>query len=296
MAHKSIRELTAELDRQLLSPADRLVPVKLEVRSHEGETLYVVGGLWDTIAQEYVDAPCEAHVVYLKKSQLEMGRAIGRYIEQRRAGDDARAALMMAIGNRGGGKTFICGGVLMVSLALAFPGRWMIGVSITAKQNRELKTAIDMCVPRRDPQNADAPGWITQDVTDPRDPHTLFITGSTVLWLTARNPKALRQALLPFEHVLVNEGQDQAEVVFTNAIHAVRSRRHGGRCDQPAAGRRRRLGRHPLSGPRGRQQRRPHVRPRQQGQRRRQPADAGQDQAAHGDGQPGRRRTPTPTE
>lgn len=213
MAHQSIRDLTADLDRQLLS-ADHYVATKLEVQSHEGETLFVVGGLWDCTAGRFVDGPCAAHVVKLKKSQLEMGRAIARYIEQRRAGDDARAALMLAIGNRGGGKTFICGGILMVALALAFPGCWQIGISITAKQNRELKTAIQMVAP---------PEWITQDVTDPRDPSTEFITGSTILWLTARNPKALRQALLPFELVLINEGQDQAEVVFTNAIHAVRS-------------------------------------------------------------------------
>jgi hypothetical protein len=222
MAHKSIRELTAELDRQLLSPADRLVPVKLEVRSHEGETLYVVGGLWDTIAQEYVDAPCEAHVVYLKKSQLEMGRAIGRYIEQRRAGDDSRAALMMAIGNRGGGKTFIgrlADGVARPGVPGPLDDRRQHHVQAEPRAqdgDRHVR-------PAADPRNAGAPGWITQDVTDPRDPHTLFITGSTVLWLTARNPKALRQALLPFELVLINEGQDQAEVVFTNAIHAVRS-------------------------------------------------------------------------
>lgn len=213
MGHQSIRELTAALDRQLLS-ADRFLPALLEIRSHEDETLFVVGGCWDTIARCYVDRPCEPHVVRLKKSQLEIGHAIGKYIAQRRAGDDARAALMMAIGNRGGGKTFVCGGVLMLAIALAFPGRWQIGISITSKQNRELKTAIEMVA---------RPEWIAQDVTDPRDPHTDFITGSTILWLTARNPKALRQALLPFELVLINEGQDQAEVVFTNAIHAVRS-------------------------------------------------------------------------
>jgi hypothetical protein len=119
---------------------------------------------------------------------------------------------MMFIGNRGGGKTFLCG-LFMVVVALAFPGCWQIGISITAKQNRELKTAIEMCSP---------PEWIKQDVTDLRDPHTELITRSTVLWLTARNPKALRQALLPFELVVINEGQDQHEVVYANAIHAIR--------------------------------------------------------------------------
>lgn len=214
MAHKSIRELRAELERELFSEEDRLVAAKLEVRAPEtGEVIYTVGGCWDTLAKEYVDKPCAVRVVELMESQVESARAIAKYIEQRRVDDVTRNLLLMLIGNRGGGKTFECG-LLMVTVALAFPARWQIGISITAKQNRELKTAINMVA---------SPSWITQDVTDLRDPYTQFLTGSTVLWLTARNPRALRMALLPFELVVINEGQDQAEVVFDNAIHAVRS-------------------------------------------------------------------------
>lgn len=213
MPHRSIRERTAALDRLLLSP-ERYVSARLEVRSSTGEFLFTVGGCWDTIAKRYVDRPCSTRAVTLQKSQDEIGRALGQYITQRLAGDDSRPALIEAIGNRGGGKTFVLGGVFMVALALALPRCWQIGVSITSKQNREVKEAIAKIAP---------PEWITQDVTDFRDQRTEFLTGSTVLWLTAKNPKALRQALLPFEHVLINEGQDQREVVFTNSISAIRS-------------------------------------------------------------------------
>ncbi len=213
MPHRSVKERTDLLARSLLS-ADRFVACKLEVRTHLDEKLFTVGGCWDTVARCYIDRPCETRILKLKESQLESGRAIGTYIRQRRNNDDSRVALMLMIGNRGGGKTFVLGGALMVVLALLMPGCWQMGVSITAKQNREIKTAIAA---------VSAPEWVTQDVTDFRDPRTQFITGSTILWLTSKNPKALRQALLPFEHVLINEGQDQREVVFTNSISAIRS-------------------------------------------------------------------------
>jgi hypothetical protein len=213
MAHKSIRELRAELERELFSDSDRLVAARLEVRAPDGEVIFTVGGCWDGLRKQYIDKPCATRVVELMESQVPAARAIGKWITQREIDDATRHLLLLLIGNRGGGKTFECG-LLMVALALAFPGTWQIGISITAKQNRELKTAIQMVA---------APEWITQDVTDLRDPSTTFVTDSMVLWLTARNPKALRMALLPFILVVINEGQDQAEVVYNNAIHAVRS-------------------------------------------------------------------------
>jgi hypothetical protein len=121
---------------------------------------------------------------------------------------------MMAIGNRGGGKTWVCA-LLMVTLALALPATWQIGVSITSKQNREIKAAIIEIA---------EPSWISLDVTDLRDPRTTVITGTNILWLTSKNSKALRQALLPFELVFINEGQDQSEGIFVNAVGAIRNR------------------------------------------------------------------------
>src|SRR4051812_43215227 len=99
---KSIRATQAELRARLLS-ADRYVACKLEIQTPEGERLFTVGGCWDRIAKRYVDRECVSRVIRLQQSQVEMGRAIKRYLEQRLAGDEDRAALLMAIGNRGGG-------------------------------------------------------------------------------------------------------------------------------------------------------------------------------------------------
>ncbi len=213
MPATSRRERIARLRRVLIS-SDRWVDARLEVQAPDGESLFTVGGCWDKQLRRYVDRPCKTRVVKLKKSQVEAGRAIAKYLAQRLANDPDRVALMEFIGNRGGGKTHLAGGILMVAIALALPFSWQIGASITSKQNREIKQAIKI---------VGAPEWIEDDVTDPRDPRTEFITGAVVLWATSKNPKALRQALLNFEHVLINEGQDQREVMFTNAISAIRN-------------------------------------------------------------------------
>jgi len=214
MPHKSLRQIRKEL--QHLQHTDRFVDARLELQAPDGESLLVVGGCWDHFTHRYVDRPCATRVLKLKVSQVEVGRAVAKYIAQRLAGDDSRVALMELIGNRGGGKTFF-GAVLMVVIALALPGSYQIGASLTSKQNRELKQGIkQVCGPFWK-------SWISNDISDPRDPRTEFATRGTVLWLTAKNPKALRQALLSFEHVCINEGQDQREVMFTNAISAIRN-------------------------------------------------------------------------
>lgn len=211
MAHQSIALRTATLDRILLS-SDRYADCRLEVRASTGETLLTVGGRWMRLGKRY-EGNCPARVIVLKKSQDEIGRGLAEYVRKRLAGDESRIALMLAIGNRGGGKTWFCA-LTMVVLALAIPGAWQIGVSITSKQNREMKDAISQIVD---------PAWIANEVDDFRDPRTEFITGSTILWLTSKNHKALRQAQLSFEHVCVNEGQDQREKIFINSISATRN-------------------------------------------------------------------------
>ncbi len=212
MPHKSVASRTANLDRLLLS-ADRYVDAQLELHTSKGERLFAVGGCWDRIARRYVDRPVVARVVRLEESQDIVGRAIGDYLRKRLAGDPDRPIVLELIGNRGSGKTWLLG-LLFLCVALAFPGAWMMGVSITSKQNRELKTALTLI---------GSPSWIALDITDFRDARTVLLTGAQILWQTSKNPKALRQALLNFELIAINEGQDQREIIFTNSIGAMRS-------------------------------------------------------------------------
>lgn len=212
MAKRSLRDRMVRLEHLWCSP-DRYVDALLEVRSHEDEVLFRVGGAWDRHRKAYVDRPAVPHVVRLQRSQSDMGRAIGRYLTGRLAGDDQRARVLLAMGNRGGGKTWVCA-LAVVAVALAVPCSWQFACNITSKQRREVLAAIGMIAPAR---------WITSTVDDPRDARTEFLTGSVVGWLTAKNPAALRQAGLPIENILINEGQDQPQQVFTNAISAIRN-------------------------------------------------------------------------
>jgi len=214
---QSLRSQLAELKRRRLGP-DRLIDALLEVRSHTDEVLFTVGGLWDNHLKLYVeppdDRPLVPHVVWLEEAQLDVGRAFARWLEAVRAGDMKRARLIMAGGARGSGKTWCLAGVFIVAIALEFPGDWQFGVNLTNPQRKECIEAIEEVAPAR---------WIREQSDDLRDPFTQFITRSTVGWISAQNPKRLRQAKLRIRHVLLNEAQDQAEKNFFNAIGAIRN-------------------------------------------------------------------------
>lgn len=184
------------------------------MRAHTGDELFRVGGCWDRELRCYVDRPSTEHVVVLQESQLEIGRALGRWLEQQRTGDAQRARAIMGGGNRGSGKTWFLAGVTFVVMALAFPGDWQFGINITAKQKRECLEAI-RAVAR--------PEWIETDVEDFRDPRTIFLTGNAIAWKSAQAPRAIREAGLPLRYVLINEGQDQPVSVANNAIAAIRN-------------------------------------------------------------------------
>jgi hypothetical protein len=212
MPHTSRQERIARLRRALVSP-DRWVEARLVVESHTGEELFRIGGCWDRELRRYVDRPCKERRISLQESQLELGRAFGRWLAAARAGE-RRSRVLIGGGNRGSGKTWFLAGVGLLAMALEFPGDWQFAVNITAKQKRECLEAI---------REVGVPEWISGDITDFRDPRTVFVTGSTVCWLSAQNPRAIRQAGLTIRYVLINEGQDQPQAVAINAIAAIRN-------------------------------------------------------------------------
>lgn len=209
--YRSIAQRLAALDRRLLS-TDRFVDICLQVQTHEGEILCTVGARWDKTARRWDGEATNIRVVKLKPDQEEVGRAVALYLEQRLANDDTRKALIMGIGDRGGGKTFI-GSLLLVLIAIAIAGSASMAVSIFSQQNGEIREGIEKICD---------PSWFEHD-TSTIDPKTKFLTGSRVHWFTSRNPKKLRQAQIPWELVFINEGQDQTEKVFLNSIAAVRN-------------------------------------------------------------------------
>lgn len=212
MPATSRRERIARLRRTLLS-SERWIDALLVVVDHTGGEVFRAGGCWDRQARCYVDRPCEPKVVRLEESQFEIGHAYARWLDAARAGKE-RPIVLMGGGNRGSGKTWFLAGVGFVAMALEFPGDWQFGINITAKQKRECLQAI---------REVAHPEWIAGDVEDFRDPRTQFVTGSTVSWLSAQNPRAIRQAGLAIRYVLINEGQDQPNAVAVNCIAAIRN-------------------------------------------------------------------------
>lgn len=213
MPHKSLREIRADLRRVLSS--DRYVDALLVVEAHTGEELFRCGGRWDKLAQAYVRADdCEPHRVRLKESQLEAGLGFRAWLNASRRGDKTRPIVLMLAGDRGSGKTWFLAGVGLVAIGLEWPGEYQFAVNITTPQRRECIEAMREVV---------APGWIALHSDDLRDPWTELMTGARIGWLSSKNPKRLRQAKLNIRHVLINEGQDQAEVVYLNAVGATRN-------------------------------------------------------------------------
>jgi hypothetical protein len=209
---RSIRQRVAALDRRLLS-AERYLPLKLEVRTHTGEKLFTVGGCWDRTARRYVDRECPVRVFALKKSQEALGRLLAEQLRKRAANDDSRKALIMMLGERGGGKTMALA-LIVVCVALAFVASWQQVVSIYASQNAEVGDCIEKIT---------GGGWAAE-VSDPRQPYLRFVNGSRCNWMTSRTPKKIRQAAINWEHIGVNEGQDQSELVYKNAQGAIRNK------------------------------------------------------------------------
>lgn len=221
MAYQS-RRARAERANRLLT--DRHVDLCLLVRDHLGADVIQVGGRWDKIAKRYV-GPCAPRVVTLQESQQEAGQQIAAYIRARLAGNPHRIALHMAIGNRGGGKTFV-GALLLILLALALPGCWQIAVNITSKQKRDVLGAIKKIIGARSNPTTGAllpGGWLSVDNTDMRDPSTVLACQSTILWASSKNPDALRTAEISFENIFINEAQSQPVEVFNNAAGAIRN-------------------------------------------------------------------------
>lgn len=212
MPHVSLREVRQSLrDRR---STDRYVDALLVVRDHAGAEVFRAGGRWDRRMRAYTGEPCQPLEVRLQESQQDIARAAARWFEAVDRGNTQRARVIIAGGERGSGKTWFLAGPFLVAVALRWPGDWQFGVNLTSPQRRECVEAI---------REASRPDWIEYASDDLRDPFMRFVTGSMVGWASAQNPKRLRQAKLPIRNVLLNEGQDQAERNFTNAIGAIRN-------------------------------------------------------------------------
>jgi hypothetical protein len=210
------RAKLAELRQGLLDP-ERWLDALLVVEDHEGVELLRVGGRWDGSAGRWSPNAdgVTPKVIRLKESQQAAGRGFAHWLESSRRGeiDPLREIVMILGGARGSGKTWLVG-LMIVIIGLEWVDEWQYSVNLSTGQRREVVEAIKEC---------SDPSWITGESDDMRDPWLRFITGSTVAFVSARNPKRLREAKLQIRAVHLNEAQDQSEDVYINAVSATRN-------------------------------------------------------------------------
>jgi hypothetical protein len=205
-----------ELRQGLLSP-ERWVDALLVVQDHEGTELLRVGGRWDGGACRW-DPNADGvtpKIIRLEESQQAAGRGLAHWLESSRTGlvDPLRAIIMILGGARGSGKTWFVG-LMIVIIGMEWVDEWQYSVNLSTGQRREVLEAIAEC---------SEPSWIDDVSDDMRDPWIRFVTGSTCAFVSARNPKRLREAKLRIRAVHVNEAQDQTEEVYINAVSSTRN-------------------------------------------------------------------------
>jgi hypothetical protein len=218
MSVKSRRDRVDELCRRILATGDRYADALLVVEDSEGRELMRVGGRWDRLARCYVDADAAElapRVVQLEASQDEAGAGLAAWLESSRRGvvDPKRAIVMLLGGARGSGKTWFVA-LAIVLIALEWPDEWQYSVNLSTGQRREIIEGVE---------EIGGLAVIADRSDDMRDPWLRFVTGARVAFISARNPKRLREAKLNIRAVHINEAQDQEEAVYVNAVSATRN-------------------------------------------------------------------------
>jgi hypothetical protein len=213
MPHISLAEIRAQHTRRRTT--DRYVDILLVVTAPDGREVFRVGGRWDRRLRCYVQGAEDVVETRrgLEPSQLEAGEWLARWMERASAKDEDKEIVLELAGDRGSGKTHFLG-FIFVAFALRWPGEVQFGVNITSGQRKECIEAIDAVAPD---------GAIKLQIEDNRNPATIFVTESVVEWVSSKNPKRLRQAKRQIRHVAINEGQDQPERVYFNAVGATRN-------------------------------------------------------------------------
>lgn len=224
MGRESLDQLRRRLRREILpSSSARYTDALLLVRAPDGTEAWRAGGAWDNTFREWAPdaADVQPRIVTLEKSQWVqpdgtpgIGQAFARHLEAKRRGERGTFAFI-AMGPRGSGKTYICGGIIAWTLALEYPFDYTFAVAVQGKAKREVIDALAEIA---------GPNWIKSDSSEnPQDPETELITGHRVLWHTGTRPKSFRFAGLPIRHVMLNEGQAQSVAAAVNAAAATRN-------------------------------------------------------------------------
>lgn len=196
---------------------ERAIDALLVVEGPDGREISRHGGIWSPGDCRYIEVPGRAAVPNrkrLSKAQVAPFRDFLEWLGKAKSGDDSRWPLLQLAGGRGSGKTYLAFGFISTIVALEFPGEQSFGTVLNTDNRRECQQHIAMVC------NDD---WITKFSTDTRDCYVEWITGHRVTWVSAQNPKKLRQAGLPIRAVYLNECHLMPERIGADAMSACRN-------------------------------------------------------------------------
>jgi hypothetical protein len=164
-----------------------------------GEILLAAGGRWDRIERRFInERPPRARVIDLEESQVEFVRWFAAFLRDLREGRPRGVSVVLAAGDRRGGKTFalmLCAVALLIdvpSIASSATVGW--AVSASYQERDEIDKLIQEQIPR---------AWYTPRKAP--EYRYIFAHGSTLRNVSANDPETLRRGRV--DVAVYNEAQ-----------------------------------------------------------------------------------------
>lgn len=208
MPRRSDTAALVELEEKL-GGATRHVDLALVFRHKlTGAELLRVGGRWDRVASDYLDAdPADLHTheIGVNENQAETVLRFREWLDARISGAPRKRLLLMG-GDRRGGKSFTLT-ALSVAACIALPGCTIFLVSPTLKRRGELERYTKAHAPAE---------WRTYSV---RDLSFVFANNSRIVNVTGDDAEDLKRG--EAEIIALNEPQMMGEDVMTYGLPAI---------------------------------------------------------------------------
>lgn len=178
-----------------------------------GRKLLEAGGRWDRIAQRYDGSPTRCKIVDLQESQIEFTEWFAEWLDAFKNGRPRDKRLVMASGERRGGKTFnlvqAC-----IAMAIAVPKCIVWMVSPSYQERDELERTIREYIPTVRGLDVNPRAWARyRGIPDYR---FTFQNGSVVQSISSDDPETLKRGRADL--VFLNEAQKHPIAALTNAI------------------------------------------------------------------------------
>lgn len=189
-----------------VSDSKNLIDLLLILRRQKtGETLLAAGGQWDRLARRFTDAdPTDCRIIDLEESQVEFTRWFATWLHDFREGYQRDTSLVLAGGERRGGKTF---DLQMCTLAACIDVPSSIGwlVCNTYRERDEVQELIKRFVPAHWYKERKAPDFRFD-----------LVNGSTLRYQSAKEADSLKQGRADI--VFLNEAQKMSVAALGNSL------------------------------------------------------------------------------